>query len=332
MRTLAQIASSVGGTLIGGDPSAQVLALCPLEEPVASGLAFSRETSLERLERNLKGSQLAVLLVGEIEIPNDHPLPVPMIKVPDPFRALLELVPVFFPAPERTPAISNLASIHPSARIGKDCIISPFVSVGEGSKIGDGTTIHPNVVIYRDVTIGDRVIVHANAVIREGTIIGSDLTIQPGAVIGADGFGYVPDPKIGLAPIPHVGRVVLEDRVDIGANSCIDRGTLGTTKIGRGAKLDNLVQVGHNTHIGEHAILCGLVGVAGSARIGNQVVLGGHVGVADHVKIVDGARVGAKSGVSDDIKEKGDYIGFPLMPAQMWRRAWATLRKSVKRQ
>ena len=163
--------------------------------------------------------------------------------------------------------------------------------------------------------------------IREDCIVGSDTVIQNGAVIGADGFGYVPDKELGLAPVPQVGVVVLSDRVDVGANACIDRATLGTTLVGLGTKIDNLVQVGHNTKIGKFAILCGQTGVAGSCDIGNQVVLGGAVGVADHIQIVDGCRIAGKSVVFGNLTEKNDYAGYPARPAGEWRRSMAIVSK-----
>ena len=172
--------------------------------------------------------------------------------------------------------------------------------------------------------------VHSGACIREGCEIGDYGIIQNGAVVGSEGFGYVPDLELGLRHVPQTGNVKLEARVDIGANTCIDRGTAGDTHIHLGSKLDNLVQVGHNVSIGSHSILCGQVGIAGSVNIGEQVVLGGNSGVADHVDIVSGVRVAAKSGVIADIDEKGDYIGFPAQKASTWRRQLVNLKNLPK--
>jgi UDP-3-O-[3-hydroxymyristoyl] glucosamine N-acyltransferase len=215
--------------------------------------------------------------------------------------------------------------VHPSAKIGSGVSIGEFAVVGPLTEIGDNVVIHPHVVLYPGVKIGPRSIIHSHAAIREDSVLGAETVIQNGAVIGADGFGYVPDAKLGLVGVPQLGTVNLGDRVEVGANSAIDRATLGTTTIGLGTKIDNLVQIGHNTRIGRFSILCGQVGIAGSCEIGNQVVIGGQAGVGDHLKIADGIRVGAKSGVVSDLTEKGDYLGFPPLPAQVARRVFAIL-------
>jgi len=163
-------------------------------------------------------------------------------------------------------------------------------------------------------------LIHARVVLREDIEISDGVILQPGAVIGADGFGYIADPKRGLVTVPQIGTVILDAAVEVGANSCIDRATLGRTLIGQGTKLDNLVQVAHNSRIGSYSLLCAQVGIAGSSTIGNNVVLGGHSGVGDHVKIVDNVRVAAKAGVIQDISKPGDYGGYPAVPAREWRR------------
>jgi len=187
--------------------------------------------------------------------------------------------------------------------------------------------IHPHVTVYPGVRVGARSVLHAGVVIREDCIIGEDNVLQPGAVIGADGFGYIPDPTFGLRPVPQVGHVVLAERVEVGANSCIDRATLGVTAVDTGTKIDNHVQVGHNTKIGKNSILCGMVGIAGSAHIGSNVTLAGYVGVGDHVSIVDNVRVGAKGGVSSDIREPGDWCGYPVVKGHRWRMQCAALEQ-----
>ena len=199
--------------------------------------------------------------------------------------------------------------------------------IGAEVQIGNNVTIHPHVVIYPGTIIEDDCIIHSGAIIREYCHLKKGCVIQNGAVIGSDGFGYVPDPALGLRAVPQVGRAVLGPLVDVGANSCIDRGALGDTSISLGTKVDNLVQVGHNVSIGEHTIVCGQSGIAGSTRIGARCVLGGSTGVGDHLNIPDDCRFGGNSGVITAIDEPGDYMGHPAIPAQQWRRQGVAVKK-----
>jgi len=248
-----------------------------------------------------------------------------------PYESFLALIPCFFQR-----EISQASAIHPTAFVGENVSIGSSVTIGAYSVIGDnvsigeGTTIFPHVVIYNDVTIGERCTLHTRVTIREDSIIGNDCYLQNGATIGSDGFGYVPDQKLGIAEVPQLGIVRLGDRVDIGANACVDRATFGETRIATGTKLDNLVQVGHNVTIGSHSMLCAQVGVGGSSTVGNQVVLGGQSGVADHVEISDKVRVGSQSGVTRKLRHAGDYLGFPAEPAGDWRRKRAFVSSLAK--
>ncbi len=193
-------------------------------------------------------------------------------------------------------------------------------NIDSSVKIGANTLIHPSAVIYPNVQIGSNTIIHAGVIIREDSIIGDSCIIQPNCVIGADGFGYIPDPKLGLKAVPQVGNVIIGNRVDIGANSCIDRATIGSTIIGDGTKIDNLVQIGHNVIIGKNCIICGQVGIAGSCTIGDQVVFAGKSGSVDHIKIASKVRIGACSTVLSDILEPGDYSGSPAIKASLFYR------------
>ena len=204
--------------------------------------------------------------------------------------------------------------------------VGAFSVVGANAVIEDNVTIHPNVIIYPGVQIGSSTIVHAGAILREDVIIGRECCIQNGAIIGADGFGYYQEEN-DIKPVPQVGTVVLGDRVDVGAQTCIDRATLGTTRLGSSVKLDNLVQIGHNVWIEPGSIVCGHSALGGSVRVGSGVTIGGKVGIADHVSIADGVRIGAGSGVAQDIKERGDYAGYPTQTAQQWRRQARALAK-----
>jgi len=248
------------------------------------------------------------------------------IKVANPLGAIIKLS--YLLHPPKSPE----TNVHPTAIIGINCSLGPLISLGAYVVIGDNVTIeknvviHPHVTIYSGVTISANSVIHAAAVIRENVIIGEECVIQSGVVIGGDGFGYFPQ-NGRHQRIPHIGNVILKDRVDVGANSTIDRAMLGSTFIDSETKLDNLVMVGHNVKIGQRSLLCGQAGIAGSTEIGNDVVLGGNSGVADHVQIVDGVRLGAKTGAVGSISEKGDYAGYPHMKIRDFKRLFALFRK-----
>jgi UDP-3-O-[3-hydroxymyristoyl] glucosamine N-acyltransferase len=322
--TAAEITSIVRGTLHGsGAIKATVLA--PLEDATAGALTLIRERSALQIRRILATTKAAVILCPTAPEGTEIPADKALIVVEKPFESLLLCMPHFFEPHPPLQGISPLASIDPSAKIGPNVAIGAFAVIGPLVELAEHAVIHPHVVLYPGVKIGARSVIHSNVSIREDCQIGSDAVIQNGSVVGADGFGYLPDPVRGLVAVPQLGNVLLADRVEVGANSAIDRGTLGATRIGLGTKIDNLVQVGHNTKIGMHSILCGQVGIAGSCEIGNQVVLGGQVGVGDHLAIVDGVRVAAKSGVTGSLSQKGDYMGHPILPAQLARRVFALL-------
>jgi UDP-3-O-[3-hydroxymyristoyl] glucosamine N-acyltransferase len=220
-------------------------------------------------------------------------------------------------------------------RIGPGASIGPFAVVGEGVTIGVDARIDAHVVIYPSVTIGDRFTALAGAVVRERVVIGHDVTLQPGAVIGGDGFGYLPDGKGGVRAIPQTGTVILEDGVEIGANTTIDRATVGATRVRRYAKIDNLVQIGHGCDVGDGALLAAQVGLAGSTQVGAGAQLGGQVGAAGHLTIGAGARIAAKSGVPNDVPAGATVAsGMPALDIRQYRRviaSWAGLPELVQR-
>jgi UDP-3-O-[3-hydroxymyristoyl] glucosamine N-acyltransferase len=212
------------------------------------------------------------------------------------------------------------AVISETATIGADVTVYPGASIGKNVAVGARTVIYPGAVIYDNVGIGDDCTIHANAVVRERCRIGNRCILQPGAVIGSDGFGYAPDGN-SYYRIPQIGIVVLDDDVEIGANSCIDRAAVDVTRIGRGTKLDNLVQIAHNCEVGEDCMIVSQVGISGSAKIGNHVTLAGQVGVAGHLTIGDNVLVGAQSGVPSSLAANAAYSGSPTMPHKEWLRS-----------
>lgn len=324
---LSDIVTRVGGTLFG-DESARIHGVCSLDEAETASLSFSKERSIPRLRAIIKDAQVGALLVAQ-RLPEfaDALPPVPVIVVADPLAALISIIPLFFKPYSVSAGHPSLVAIHPTAEVAPGVTIGPFTSIGERCVVEEGVTIHPQVTLYPGVRIGRDTVIHAGAVIREDCVIGPGSVIQNGAVVGSDGFGYIGIADRGLVPVPQIGTVITGAQVDVGANSCIDRATLGTTRIGALTKIDNLVQIGHNTKIGKQTIICGKVGVAGSCTIGDGVVLGGGVGVADHMTIGSRVRVGGGGAVMNDITTPGDYLGSPAVPA----REWFSLVRAMKR-
>lgn len=315
--TLRELAERLQGKILG-DGDITIRGIAGLEEAHAGDITFLANP----LYRQLVSQTQASALIASQEEPSFGGT---ILQVPDPYLAFAMLLETFYPPPEPAPGVHETAVIHPDVQMGEGVRIDPgaviapgallgnrvwigaCAVVGEGSQIGDDTHIHPNVTIYPGTRIGERVIIHA------------------GAVIGSDGFGYAR--KEGLPyKVPQVGRVVIEDDCEIGANTAIDRGTLGDTRIGRGTKIDNLVQIGHNVSIGPYSILVAQVGVAGSVRIGQGAVLAGQAGVAGHIQIGDGVTVAGKSGVTKSIPAGETVAGFMAFPIREWRKAEAIYR------
>ena len=238
-----------------------------------------------------------------------------------PYLAFNEIVSRLLKAdtPEKTSSVHSTALLYEDTVVEERVVVSEGVVIGKSSSLGSGTYIAPGVIIGSNVQIGKNCKIYSNVSIYPFSVIGNDVIIHSGAVIGSDGFGYIFDGQQQIK-INHVGRVVIEDDVEIGANTTIDRATIGETRIGKGTKIDNLVQVGHNCRIGNHSILCSQVGLAGNTEIGNYVYLAGQVGAAGHLKVNDGAMIGAQSGISGDIPAGGKYFGTPAIEAQLQKR------------
>lgn len=317
--SLAEAAGLIGGEL-RGDGSLMISGVCSLDEQRTGCITFcdkSNQTAIGEIAASLVAA--ALILKEEtslFEVPNS----VNVIRVANPLKAISVLINELheFWLPSQT--VSEKADVHPSVEIGQSVTVGAFTVVGEGCVLEDAVVLHPQVVVYPGCRIGAGSIIHSGAIIREDTVIGKGAVVQNGAVIGGDGFGYFPDDD-GLKPVPQVGNVMLADKVDIGANSCVDRATLGSTVIGPNSKIDNIVQIGHNTKIGHNSIVCGHSGISGSCNIGNQVTLAGGVGVGDHTTIDDGAIFGARAGIGYLKRyKKGTYAGNPAIPVIKWRR------------
>lgn len=328
--SVGELAKQLGGRLYGAD-SALVSGICPAEEPTENCIAFTKKHLAKEIGRLINETPIVSLLVDQQASIPEISEGKSIIVIADPAIASRSLCNIFYSHYHPHSGVSAKADISPSASIGENAAIGAFAVIGDGVVIEKNVTIYPHVVIYPNVRVGANTVIHAHAVIREETVIGSDSVILNGAIVGGDGFGYLPDPEQVLSAIPQVGGVRLASGVDVGSNACIDRGTLAETRIGKGTKIDNLVQVGHNVTIGEHAILCGQVGIAGSVNIGNRVVLGGGAGVGDHVSIPDRTRLAAHSGLTENVEKAGDYAGMPVLPIMEWRRLHSLLRYLVPR-
>jgi UDP-3-O-[3-hydroxymyristoyl] glucosamine N-acyltransferase len=243
-----------------------------------------------------------------------------VIRVSQPYLAVATLLRLFHPARPVPPGIDPSARVAPSARIAPDASVQAFAVVGAEAVVEAGAVVGSHVHIGDRCRVGEGSVLHPHVVLREDVVLGRGVVIHSGAVLGADGFGYVFDGR-SHRKIPQVGRVVVEDDVEIGANSAIDRATIGDTVIGRGTKMDNLVQIGHNTAVGADVIIVAQTGIAGSCRIGHGAVIGGQVGIADHATVGDGARIGSQSGVAGDVPAGASILGSPAVEAGAAKRA-----------
>jgi UDP-3-O-[3-hydroxymyristoyl] glucosamine N-acyltransferase len=308
-RTLGELAVFLEGELQG--PADLVIeGIAPIDQASPREITFIVQKRFARLADQ---SRAAAFIVS----PEYAQLPRPLIIVPHPYLAYARVAALFAPPLRRWPGISDLAFLGQEVRLGHDVSIAPLAFIGAGAALGDRVTIMPGCVIGENVRIGSDTLLYPNVTIREGCRVGARCIIHSGTVIGSDGFGFVPG-KAGHVKIPQLGTVVIEDDVEIGANCTIDRGALGSTRVGRGVKIDNLVQLAHNVEVGEHSLLVAQVGISGSTKLGKGVVLAGQVGVAGHLDLGDGVQVGAQSGVHHSIPAGQTVSGSPTRPQREW--------------
>jgi UDP-3-O-[3-hydroxymyristoyl] glucosamine N-acyltransferase len=316
--TAQAVADLVGGRLLG-DGTVVVRAVRALDRagPDAISLAISGRYA-EQLRASRAGAVIVPDALAEAEGPGAR------IVVSDPYAALVRVMGVLFPPESPVPGVDPTARLGAGSVLGEDASIGPFVVLGRGVRIGARSRLADGVSLGDGVTLGEDTIIGPRAVCYPDVRIGSRVVIKAGAVIGGQGFGYRSGAS-GHERIPHVGGCILEDDVEIGSNSCVDRGSVDDTVIGAGTKLDNLVHVGHNVRIGRRCLLMAGVGIAGSTHIGDDVILAGHVGVTDHLVIGDRARIAAKSAVFGDIPAAASFSGHPARPHRQFLRAQAAL-------
>ncbi|MCH2144637.1 MAG: UDP-3-O-(3-hydroxymyristoyl)glucosamine N-acyltransferase [Phycisphaerales bacterium] len=321
----AEVAERVGGTL-EGDGSIPVEGVSGIGDARADQLTFANDANNARLWQDSKARSLVTGLTTELPERTDD---VAIIRVKDPELAMISMLEAFAPEPSLPPVgIHPTAIVDPSAKIGTEARIGPSCQVHEDCVLGDDVTLTAGTRLHRGVTIGSRSTLHDGVIIRERCTIGSDVVIHANVVIGTDGFGFRPsEDGNGLVRFPHIGSVVIEDDVEIGACTCIDRGKFGATRIGTGTKIDNLCQIGHNCDIGRCCVLCGQVGVAGSTKIGDGTMIGGAAGIADHLVIGRSVSIGARSGVINDIPDGETWVGTPAGKRSRIMREIAAVRR-----
>lgn len=313
---LSQIATVVGGNLTGEDISVYGISI---PEEQKSGTICMINVQAKAGYAN--GDAAAYIVCENVDVSTDKPV----IKVKDAKATLVKLMIAFYPPMPVNHNISKFAVIDESVSYAEPVNIGNFVSIGKNVTIGKNTKISAGVVIGDNVTIGENTIIYPNVTIYDNCSIGNNVIIHAGAVIGADGFGFIPSDN--PTKIPQKGTVKIEDYVEIGANTCIDRATIGATVIGFGSKLDNLVMVGHNTTLGKACLIASQVGFSGSIEVGDRVIAGGQAGFADHIKIASGLIFGGQAGVHHDMKEKGMYVGSPCIPVMNFAKSSAIFKE-----
>ena len=316
--SLADLARRLGAQVIG-DAAGVVSGIAPLEVAGRGDLSFLANPRY--LEQARRTSAAAVLVGPGVELAGKT-----MVVVADPYLALARALEIFHPVRRPVPGISPGAMIGSECSFGPGAAVLPGAIVGDGCRVGARSAIQSGAVLGARVQVGEDVTVHPNVTIYDGCVLGDRVIVHAGAVIGSDGFGFARESE-RYHKIPQVGNVVIEDDVEIGANVAVDRATFGSTVIGRGTKIDNLVQIGHNVQIGENSVLVAQVGISGSTRLGKDVVFAGQSGAVGHITIGDGARVGAKSAVTRDVASGEFVIGHPAIDARTWKRAAAVFAR-----
>jgi UDP-3-O-[3-hydroxymyristoyl] glucosamine N-acyltransferase len=303
-----------------GDGATEIRGVSSLDKAKKGDLVFlAHRKYLSFLERSKASA--AIIPSGE------RYERIPVIKSENPHKSFVKAVEIFYKPYRPEVGINASALVSPSAKIGKDVSIGPFTFIGDEAEIGDKTVIFPFVAVYPQVKIGKETVIHSHVSVREKVKIGNRVIIHNGAVIGSDGFGYLQDKDRSHIKIPQVGTVIIEDDVEVGANTTVDRAALGETIIKKGTKIDNLVQVAHNVELGPHSILAAQVGISGSTKIGKNVIMGGQAGVADHVNIGDNVMVAARTGIIKDVPSNSVIAGFPHLDIKEWRKSSAMLPK-----
>ena len=316
------IAELIGGTVVG-NPSAAVSNFAKIEEGRPGCISFLAN---EKYENYIYSTQSTIVLVNDSFEPKSE-IQATLIKVPNAREAVAKLITIYDSMKPKPKGIDPTASIDPSASVGENVYIGPFVAIGPKAVVADGCILHPHVTVGSGARIGKNTIMYPNSVVYHDCRVGERCILHAGCVIGADGFGFEPTEN-GYEKIPQIGIVVLEDDVEIGANSCVDRAVMGETVIKSGVKIDNLVQIGHNCEVGSHTVMSAQVGVAGSTKVGEWCMFGGQVGIAGHATIADRTQAGAQSGIPNSVKKPDQQLmGTPAIEPRTWWKAQAVVKQ-----
>lgn len=314
--TAKQIAEFIQGT-VEGNENATVNTFAKIEEGVPGAISFLSNPKYIHYIYETKSS--IVLIDNDLHLEKD--VDTTLIRVPNAYEAVAKLLSLYEMSKPKKKGVDPLAFIASSAKIADDCYIAPFAYIGENVIIGKGTQVYPHATIYDNITIGENCIIYPNVSIYHGCKIGNNVILHSGCVIGADGFGFAPTEN-GYDKIPQIGIVTIEDNVEIGANTCVDRSTMGSTYVREGVKLDNLVQIAHNVEVGENTVMSAQVGVAGSTKIGKWCMFGGQVGIAGHAVIGDKVFSGAQAGIAGSIRKGHVTVqGTPAIDSKNFARS-----------
>ncbi len=322
---LRELAARLGGE-VRGDEAVEIVRVAPLEGATPGSISFLSHAKYRPLLATCRAS---VLIVSDPSLLEGTGVPpfAALVVVKDAYVAHARAAAILHPLPPELAGVHPTGSVHPTARIDDTAHVGAFVSIAAGASIGARAILHPHVVIYRDAVVGEDSTLHSGVSVREGCRIGRRVIVHNNAVIGADGFGFARDADGKYVKIPQVGIVEIGDDVEIGALTAVDRASMGVTRIKRGTKLDNLVQIGHSVEIGEDGVLCAQVGIAGSTKVGDRVILAGQVGVADHVTLGDDVIVSAQSGLHGEVPSKARMAGSPALDARTWLKVSGGLKQ-----
>ncbi len=320
--TAKMIAEVLGGT-VDGDEQVKVHTLSKIETGKPGALSFLANPAYTPY---IYDTEASIVIVKNDFVP-EKPVKATLIRVENPYASFAQLLEMYAKTKERAPGVSEKAYVAPTAMIGKNVYIGEFVSIGENTVIGDNCQIYPNTTIGYNCKIGNDTQIFQNCKIYDDSVIGNQCTLHAGVVIGSDGFGFAPQGE-NYQKVPQIGNVIIEDNVEIGANTTIDRATLESTIIRKGVKLDNLIQIAHNVEIGENTVIAAQTGISGSTKIGKNCMIGGQVGIIGHITIADEVKIAAQSGIGKSILEKGAIVeGSPAFSVRDYQRSYVHFRR-----
>ena len=316
-----QIAEFIQGTIVG-DENATVHTFAKIEEGMPGAISF---LSNPKYTHYIYDTQSSIVLVNK-DFEPEKEIKATLIKVDNAYESLAKLLNLYEMSKPKKTGIDPLAYIAPTAKIGQNVYIAPFACVGDNAEIGDNTSLHPHATVGSGAKVGSNCILYPHVTVYHDCRVGNNCILHAGSVVGADGFGFAPSPE-GYEKIPQIGIAILEDNVEIGANTCIDRATMGATVIRKGVKLDNLIQIAHNVEVGSHTVMASQVGIAGSTKIGEWCMFGGQVGVAGHITVGNKVNMGAQSGVNGSVKDGKALIGTPPIEFKNYFKSSAVFKK-----